>query len=131
MAATDSNGVPYINVPGAGRLGSRFEPGNFPQPWEMTPQQIAPHQVPVDTVDFIREYQVVTGDTWRAYRAPDGEVFEVRVKCGTYAREGTPVWTDTEARPHAITRLNEKRRGRAERIAQGLPVTVQLKATGE
>jgi hypothetical protein len=100
------------------------------KPWHMTAEQIAPHQVPVHTVEFIREFGAITGDTWRSYRAPDGEVAEIRVRCGAYARDDTPVWDDEQAREYAIAQLNEQRQGRAKRIAQGLPVTAQLKATG-
>jgi hypothetical protein len=100
------------------------------EPYHMTPEQIAPHQVPVHSVTFIRESQEITGDTWRSYRAPDGEVCEVRVKCGAYAPD-QPAWTDEQASEYAVAQLNERRQGRAGRIERGLPVTAQLKATGE
>src|ERR1019366_1513156 len=71
----------------------------------MTSEQIAPHQVKVRSVTFVKEMQAITGDRFRAYRAPDGEVCEVRVSCGAYAPD-EPRWTDAEAREHAITSLN-------------------------
>jgi hypothetical protein len=105
-------------------------PASSPQPWHMTPEEIAPHQVEVRSVEFIRESQAITGDWWRAYRATDGEVAEIRVKCGAYAPDA-PALTDEEARAEAVRSLNERRRSRAGRIARGLPVTAQLRATGE
>lgn len=96
----------------------------------MTPEQIAPHQVKVRSVTFVKEMQAITGDRFRAYRAPDGEVCEVRVSCGAYA-PNEPRWTDAEAREYAITSLNAMRQGRAGRIARGEQVTCQLRATGE
>jgi hypothetical protein len=96
----------------------------------MTPEQIAPHQVTVRSVTFVKRYQCVTGDWFQAYRAPDGEVFEVRVRCGAYAPDAARM-TDAEAQEHAITTLNKMRAGRAGRMARGEPVTCQLRATGE
>jgi hypothetical protein len=96
----------------------------------MTPEQIAPHQVKVRSVAFFKEMQAITGDRFRTYRAPDGEVFEVRVSCGAYAPD-EPRWTDAEAREHAITELNAMRQRRAKAIARSEPVACQLRATGE
>lgn len=102
------------------------------EPYHMTPEQIAPHQVPVTSVTFIKEHQAITGDRWRAYRAPDGEVAEVRTRCGAYAdgMPGCEPWTDSQAREHAITSLNAMRKGRLGRMLRGEPVTCQLRPTG-
>lgn len=105
-------------------------PGDRPQPWHMTPEEIAPHQVEVREVEFIGESQAITGDWWRDYRAPDGEIAEIRVKCGAYAPD-VPALTDEEARAEAVRSLNERRRGRAGRMARGLPVTAHLRPAGQ
>jgi hypothetical protein len=94
----------------------------------MTLQQIAPHQVRVREVWFLAEWQAITGDTWESYQAPDGEIVEVRTRCGAYApRAGT--WTSRQAHRFAIRALNLRRQARAGRIAVGLPVTCQLTST--
>jgi hypothetical protein len=98
--------------------------------WVMTPEQIAPHQVKVRSVTFVKQWQAITGDLVRAYRAPDGEVYEVAVRLGAYARDPAEM-TDAQAQQDAIASLNAMRQGRAGRIARGEPVTCQLRATGE
>lgn len=102
------------------------------EPYHMTPEEIAPHQVPVRGVLFLGEEQAITGDLWRVYQAPDGEIASVRVKLGFYADKwgGCEPWTDDEARDHAILRLNQQRQGRAARMAAGEPVTCRLDRDG-
>ena len=99
------------------------------EPWHMTPEQIAPHQVPVTSVTLARIWQSVTGDWFQAYATPDGEVIEIRVACGAYAPE-EPVLTREQAAAHALDVANQMRQGRAERMTSGLPVTCQLTPTG-
>lgn len=102
------------------------------EPYHMTAEEIAPHQVPVRGVLFIEEHRAITGDVWRLYRAPDGELIDVRVRCGDYAHDlpGTEPLTDEQAREHAVLELNQRRQGRARRIAAGEPVTCRLGGSG-
>lgn len=93
-------------------------------------EDISAHQVPVSSVTFVREMQVITGDRFRGYRAPGGEVTDVRVNCGAYAPEAGRL-TDAQAAAHAVTTLNEQRTRRAERIRRGEPVRVQTRLTAE
>jgi hypothetical protein len=94
----------------------------------LTPDDIAPHQVRVDRVQFITERTRDSGDRWRSYHAPDGEVIDVRVACPR--APGRPDWPDERARQYAVEQLNERRRGRAQRIGEDMPVAVQLAPAG-
>lgn len=66
-------------------------------------------------VRFTGEQQAITGDQWRIYEAvDDGEVIEVRTRCGAYAdgRPGAEPWTDDEADAHAARELAARRERR-------------------
>lgn len=97
-----------------------------PGPWVMTPEQIAAHQVRVTRVRYLGTSQTVTGDWWMTFQAPDGEICEVRTACGKFHFPDTPRWTRKQAEQHAVTRLNQSREARAQRVASGLPVTCRL-----
>jgi hypothetical protein len=73
-----------------------------------------------DTVEvrFTGEHQSITGDQWRDYEAlDDGEVIEVRTRCGAYADgwPGVEDWTDAEADAYAAQELAARRRRRSGR----------------
>jgi hypothetical protein len=77
-------------------------------------------------VRFVRDEQAITGDQWRIYEAlDDGEIIEVRTRCGAYASNygqmelpaNAQPWTDAEADAHAATELAARRQRRAARQA--------------
>lgn len=72
-------------------------------------------------VRFTGEEQAITGDQWRTYEAvDDGEVIEVRTRCGAYVDgygsrelpENARPWTDAEADAHAARELAARRERR-------------------
>jgi hypothetical protein len=75
-------------------------------------------------VRFTGEHQSITGDQWRDYEAlDDGEVIEVRTRCGAYASnygqrelpENAQPWTDAEADAYASQELAARRQRRGGR----------------